>query len=283
MSTTEHHSKEHSKDTKHSKETQHSTDTKAHKHYEVHQHKDQETTHHGKTTIDEKHYKEHETTHQPTVVIERVQNAPVLIENHHHHTHTIIHPEIVREHNTTEIRQIVQPIHEHLSGEKVEYAGEHVKVIERSENVEAAQKIIDAHNRDIQAKADVTHTKEHTMSIDSTKEKDVHTGHKVIEEVTPVIIRDVDHHKTIHKDEKLVEHIHHAPEVIKEEKEMVYKEGHTKDSHGLKHKEGYTKEEHHIKEGHTKDTIGLKEEHTKETRLRKDEVPAHGHGAKPDH
>jgi len=271
MSTTEH-SKEtkHSKDTKHSKETQHSTDTKVHKHYEVHRHpkeqdsthhgkitvdekhhKDHETTHHGKTVVDEKHYKEHETTHQgkTDVTVERVQNAPVVIENHHHHTHTIIHPEVVREHNTTEIRQIVQPIHEHLSGEKVEYAGEHVKVIEKSENVEAAQKKIDAHNRDIQAKADITHSKDHTTSIDYTKEKDVHTGHKVIEEVTPVIIRDVDHHKTIHKDEKLVEHIHHAPEVIKEEKEIVHKEVHTKDSHGLKH----------------------------------NEVPTHGHGAKPDH
>jgi hypothetical protein len=253
MSTTEHYSKEHSKDTKLSEE--HSTETKrSTEHYTANQ---------GKTEV----------------VIERVQNAPVIVEHHRHNIHTVVHPEVVREHDTTEIRQVVQPVYEHVkTDEKVEYAGKDVKVVEKAEDITEAKRKLEAHHKDILAQADVTHTKDRTMTYDTTKERDIHAAHKVIEEVTPVIIRDVEHNKTIHKDEKLVEKIHHAPEVIKEEKEIKYKEGHTKETHGLKNEEihthvglneGHTKDTDAIKhkEGHTKDTHGIKHKkgHTKET------------------
>jgi len=226
MSTTEHYSKEHSQE--HSKEHNLSQE---HKHFEEHSKETKRST-------------EHYTANQgkTDVVIERVQNAPVIVEHHHHNIHTVVHPEVVREHETTEIRQVVQPVYEHVkAGEKVEYAGKDVKVVEKAEDITEAKRKLEAHHKDILAKADVTHTKEQTMTYDTTKEKDVHAAHKVIEEVTPVIIRDVEHNKTIHKDEKLVEKIHHAPEVIKEEKEIKYTEGQTKETHGLKHKEGNTK------------------------------------------
>jgi hypothetical protein len=235
MSSIEHHSQEHSKETKYTKE-QH-TLSQEHKYTS----EDKMATHQAKT-----------------VVVQRVQNEPVVIERHHHHTHTVIHPEIVREHNTTEIRQVVQPLYEHLSGESVEYAGKEVKVVEKTEDVTEAQMKLEAHKREIQAKADITHTKDKTISIDQTKEKDIHAAHKVIEEVTPVIIRDVDHKKTIHKDEKVVEKIHHAPQVIKEEKEIIQKEAFTKE----------------VKSQDTT-TTGFK--------THKDEVPVYGHVAKPDH
>jgi len=211
---------------------------------------------------------QHKTTDlKPNVVVEKVQNEPIIVEHHHHHTHTVVHPEVVREHDTTEIRQVVQPVYEHVkSAEKVEYAGKDVKVVEKAENVSEAQKKLEAHHRDIQAKADITHTKDESTAVDKTKERDVHAGHKVIEEVTPVIIRDVDHNKTIHKDEKIVEKIHHAPEVIKEEKKVIHKEGYSKDTtHGLKHKEGYTKETTGVKE--TKDTTGIT--HGRDTKTKK--------------
>jgi len=194
----------------------------------------------------------------------------VVVEHHHHHTHTVIHPEIVREHDTTEIRQVVKPIYEHVKAtEREEYAGKDVRVVEKAENTTEAQRKLEAHQRDIQARADVTHTEEKTKSYDNTKVSDVHSTHRVIEEVTPVIIRDVVHDKTIHKDEKVVEKIHHAPEVHKEElidttKHSGLKEGHTRDTHG--YKEEITKEKHRntgLKEGHTtKGTTGLKEGHT---------------------
>jgi len=256
---------------------------------------------------DIKQTKEHYTANhgQTDVVIEKVQNAPVVVEHHHHHTHTIIHPEVVREHGTTEIRQVIKPLYENIKvGEKDEYAGKEVRVVEKTENTAEAQRKLETQQRDIQARADVTHTEHNTMAVDSTKVKDVHTTHRVIEEVTPVIIRDVEHNKTIHKDEKVVEKIHHAPEVVKEELEITegrttelkeghtthgYKEGLTKEKHRNKgHKEGRskkTKEGHTtkttglkegnttkttgLKEGHTTKTTGLKEEQVKDTRIKK--------------
>jgi len=221
---------------------------------------------------DQKHSKEHFKANQgkTDVVVERVQNEPVVVEHHHHHTHTVIHPEVVREHDTTEIRQVVKPVYEHVrAAEREEYAGKDVRVVEKAENTTEAQRKLEAHQRDIQARADVTHTEEKTKSYDNTKVSDVHATHRVIEEVTPVIIRDVVHDKTIHKDEKVVEKIHHAPEVHKEElidttKHSGLKEGHTRDTHG--YKEEITKEKHRptgLKEGHTtKGTTGLKEGHT---------------------
>jgi hypothetical protein len=241
--------------------------------------------------------KEHYTTNEgkTNVTVERVEIEPVIVEHHHHHTHTVIHPEIVREHDTTEIRQIVKPIYEHVkTGETEEYAGKEVRVIDKAEDTEESRRKLEAHKRDILAKADVTHTEEKTSSVDTTKVKDIHATHKVIEEVTPVIIRDVHHNKTIHKDETVVERIHHAPEVHKEELEVQHKEGshtmdtreglHTKNKEGKTkgtrgNKEGKTKEKqrhtelnlgHGHKEGHTtKGTTGLKAEHVKETRIKK--------------
>jgi len=224
--------------------------------------------------------KEEYTTNQgkTDVVIERVQNAPVVVEHHHHHTHTIVHPEVVREHDTTEIRQVIKPLYEQVKvGEKEEYAGKEVRVVEKAENTLEAQRKLEAQQREIQARADVTHTEHNTTSVDSTRVKDVHAAHKVIEEVTPVIIRDVEHNKTIHKDEKVVEKIHHAPEVVKEEREVERKERdvHLREERTTGLKEGRTtglkeerttglKEERTtgLKEGHT---AGLKEGHTRET------------------
>jgi hypothetical protein len=266
-----------------------------------------------------KHTKEHHTANQgqTDVVVERVENEPVIVEHHHHHTHTVIHPEVIREHETTEIRQIVKPVYEHIKEtSREEYAGKDVKVVEKAEDVAEAKRKLDINHKDILAKADVTHTEYNTKSFEDTRVKDVHAAHKVIEEVTPVIVRDVEHNKTIHKDEKLVEKIQHAPDVHKEELNIQHREGHTMDTHGLKEgytedthgikeghlkdtththslktghtkdthlKEGYTKDTTHgLKTGHTKDTTGLKEGHSKETKLWKDEVPTH-HDARPDH
>jgi hypothetical protein len=276
---TQYHSKEHTKE--------HTSDIKDH------------------SKKEHKHTKEHYTANQgkTDVVIERVENEPVIVEHHHHHTHTVIHPEVVREHDTTEIRQVVKPIYEHVkTGTQEEYAGKEVKVVEKAEDVAEAKRKLEAHHKDILAKADVTHTEHKTKSVEETKVKDVHTAHKVIEEVTPVIVRDVEHNKTIHKDEKLVEKIQHAPEVHKEEEELHkegytmdthgLKEGHTKDTHGLKKekhlhshglKEGHTKDTHGIKEGHTKDTHGIKEGHTKETHGLKEGHTKDTHGIKEGH
>jgi hypothetical protein len=228
--------------------------------------KDYSKEHSQDYSKEHKHSKEHYTANQgkTDVVVEKIEAEPVVVEHHHHHTHTVIHPEVVREHDTTEIRQIVKPVYEHIkAGEIEEYAGKEVKVVDKAENVEEAQRKLDTHKRDILAKADVTHTEEKTSSVDTTKVKDVHSTHKVIEEVIPVIIRDVEHNKTIHKDEKVVERIHHAPEVVKEELEVEHRGGHTMDTHG--YKEGHTMDTHGYKEGHTKGTTGIKEGHTKGT------------------
>jgi hypothetical protein len=252
------------------------------------QSKEQQTSEQSKeySKTEQKYTKEHFTANQgrTDVVVEKIENAPVVVEHHHHHTHTVIHPEVVREHDTTEIREVIKPVYEHIkTSEKEEYAGKDVKIVEKAEDITEAQRKLEGHHRDIQARADITHTEDQSTTVDSTKVSDVHSTHKVIEEVTPVIIRDVEHLKTIHKDEKLVEKIHHAPEVHKEELDITHKEGHIgiKEEHtGLKeghigikeghtrdtvgYKEGLTKEKHRhtgIKEGHTKDTHGLKEGH----------------------
>jgi hypothetical protein len=251
------------------------------------QSKEQQTSEQSKeySKTEQKYTKEHFTANQgrTDVVVEKIENAPVVVERHHHHTHTVIHPEVVREHDTTEIREVIKPVYEHIkTSEKEEYAGKDVKIVEKAEDITEAQRKLEGHHRDIQARADITHTEDQSTTVDSTKVSDVHSTHKVIEEVTPVIIRDVEHLKTIHKDEKLVEKIHHAPEVHKEELDITkeghigikeehtglkeghigIKEGHTRDTVG--YKEGLTKEKHRhtgIKEGHTKDTHGLKEGH----------------------
>jgi hypothetical protein len=258
--------------------------------------KEQHSAEHSKKQQFSENSKEFSKTHEgkTDVTIEKVVNPPVVQEHHHHHTHTIIHPEVVREHNTTEIRQVVKPIHEHIkSAEKEEYAGTEVKVVEKTENTAEALRKREANQREIKAKADLTHTEDKTSSVDATKVRDVHAKHKVIEEVTPVIIRDVEHNKTIHKDEKQVEKIHHAPEVHKEELDVQHKEGYTKDTYGTTKgttgiKEGYTRDtttkgtttgmakgtttghkEGYTKETMTKGTTGLKEEQMKDNRIRK--------------
>jgi hypothetical protein len=254
--------------------------------------KEQSKEHSTEFSREQKHTREEFTTNQgkTEVVIEKVEVAPVIVEHHHHHTHTVIHPEIVREHDTTEIRQIIKPIYERVQAAATEeYAGKDVRVVEKVESAAEAQRKLENIQRDVQARADVTHTEEKTTSVDLTKVKDVHSTHRVIEEVTPVIIRDVDHHKTIHKDEVVVEKIQHAPEVVKEEldvkvKDMGIKEERTEVKEGRTkgYKEGVTKEKHrHTKEGQSKGTTGLKEgrvkgtsglknaEQTKETRIRK--------------
>jgi hypothetical protein len=265
---TQYHSKEQTKE--HTKE--HTTDIKDH-------------------SSEHQHFKEHYTANQgkTDVVVERIECEPIIVEHHHHHTHTVIHPEVVREHDTTEIRQIIKPVYEHVkTATEEEYAGKHVKVIEKTEDVAEAKRKLDTHHKEMLAKADVTHTEHETQTIKDTKVKDVHAAHKVIEEVTPVIVRDVEHNKTIHKDEKLVEKIVHAPEIHKEELDVVHKEGHTMETHGLEghtkdtygHKEGHTKDTHIHKEGHTKDTHGLKEGHTKDTTGIKEGHTKDTHGVK---
>jgi len=232
------------------------------------QSKEQQTSEQSKeySKTELKHTKEHFTANQgrTDVVVEKIENAPVVVEHHHHHTHTVIHPEVVREHDTTEIREVIKPVYEHIkTSEKEEYAGKDVKIVEKAEDITEAQRKLEGHRRDIQARADVTHTEDQTTTVDSTKVSDVHSTHKVIEEVTPVIIRDVEHNKTIHRDEKLVEKIHHAPEVHKEELDITHKEGHI----GIKEEHTGLKEGHiGIKEGHTRDTVGYKEGHKEKHR-----------------
>jgi hypothetical protein len=255
------------------------------------EHTKEHTSEHIKDQHHTSEIKSHTTEHftanegKTNVVVERVENAPVVVEHHHHHTHTVVHPEIVREHDTTEIRQIIKPIHEHVKvADQEVYAGKDVKVIEKHENQTEAQRQLEANQRDILAKADVTHTEHNTKTVENTTVKDVHTGHKVIEEVTPVIIRDVEHNKVIHKDETLVEKIQHAPEVHKQELDVHHKEGHSVETHGH-HKEGHT---HKHKEGHSADThkeAHLKEGHTKETHGHHKEGHKHkeGHSADTHH
>jgi hypothetical protein len=212
------------------------------------------------------------------VEVKRVVKDPVIVEHHHHHTHTVVHPEVKREHDTTEIRHIIQPIHEHVkSGDKVEHGGEKVKVVEKKENLEDARRKLEGHHEDVRAKADITHTKDKSTTVDDTKVKDIHTGHKVIEEVNPVIIRDVDHTKIVHKDEKLIEKIHHAPEVKKEEKHTIHKD----ETHGLGHKDEHGLEHKHKDKTHGlghKDEHGLEHNHKDKTHGLGNKDEAHGLG-----
>jgi hypothetical protein len=141
-------------------------------------------------------------------------NQPVVKEHHHEHTTEVVHPSIERQHETVEIQQVVQPIYETVPGQhKEEYHGKKVKTIEKHESEDAARRQMEANRAHLAAQGDVTHSHSHDVRIDATKERDVATGHKVIQEVTPVIHRDVEHEKVIHKDEQVVEKIKHAPQV----------------------------------------------------------------------
>jgi len=173
------------------------------------------------------------------VVVEHVIKNPIVVEHHHQHTNTVIHPQVVREHDTVEIRQVIQPIHEKVQGEHKEvYAGEHIKVVEKTESDEAARNKLRANQAAVAREAAVTHSKDSSVTVAPTKHADVAGQHKIIEEITPVIDRDVEHQKTIHKDEKVIEKIHHAPEVHVKDKRVEGGEHHHKHHHkhhGHKH------------------------------------------------
>jgi len=170
---------------------------------------------HEKTTWDKcKHPQQHHAHHAPGTVIERVINAPVIVEHHHEHVTEVVHPSVERQHQTVEVQQVVQPIYEHVQGHhKEKYGGKSVKAVERYESDHAARAEMDKNRQHLANQANVTSSKSYDKQYDSTKVHDVAAGHKVIQEVTPVVHRDVSHEKVIHKDEKLIEKIHHAPEV----------------------------------------------------------------------
>jgi hypothetical protein len=167
---------------------------------------------HQKTTWAKcKHPQQH---HTPTTVVERHINAPVIVEHHHQHVTEFIHPSIERQHETVEVQQVAQPVYEHVSGKHKEtYGGKTIRVAEKFESDVAARAQMEKNREHMASQAHVTTTKSYDKKIDSTKHYDVAVGHKVIQEVTPIVHRDVDDEKVIHKDEKLIEKIHHAPSV----------------------------------------------------------------------
>jgi len=167
--------------------------------------------HEKKTWAKCKHPEQH---HSSGTVVERHYNAPVIVEHHHEHVTEVIHPSVERQHQTVEVQQVAQPVYEHVSGKhKEEYGGKKIKVAEKFESDAAARAEMEKNRKHLAAQANVTSSQSYDKKYDSTKLHDVAVGHKVIQEVTPVVHRDVSHEKVVHKDEKLIEKIHHAPEV----------------------------------------------------------------------
>jgi len=208
-----------------------------------HQGTHQGDSRHEKSKHESKHESGHERAHEttsntantkngPNVVVERHVNPPVVIEHHHEQVDTVIHPTVIREHETTEIRQVIKPVHEKVQGEnKSVYAGEHIQHVKKSESDEAARNKVRANQAAVAGEAVVTHSRDESVTMAPTKTKDVHGQHKIIEEVTPVIYRDVEHNKTIHKEEKVIEKIHHAPDVHVKDKRRVEEGSHHKHHH----------------------------------------------------
>jgi hypothetical protein len=169
---------------------------------------------HEKTTWAKcKHPQQHHIPQTGTVV-ERIINKPVIVEHHHQHVTEVVHPSVERQHETVEVQQVVQPVYEKVSGKHQEtYGGKTIKVAERYESDADARAQMERNREHLASQANVTHSESYDKRIDHTKHHDVAVGHKVIQEVTPVVHRDVAHEKVVHKDEKLIEKIHHAPSV----------------------------------------------------------------------
>jgi len=151
--------------------------------------------------------------------VKKIVHEPVVVEHHHHHTHEVVHPKLERQHETAEIRQVIQPVVEKVREVKTEDRGETTKVVHKKEDDSHAHEKIRDHKAEIRAQGGSTVSTEKTKEVKDTRVKDVHAGHQVIEEVTPVVYRDVQHDKIVHKDETIIEKIKHAPDVVTETRE----------------------------------------------------------------
>jgi len=87
----------------------------------------------------------------------------------HHHTHEIVHPTLERHHETTEVRQVVQPIVEKVREVKVEDKGQSIRVIEKHEDDSRVKEKLRDIKAEISSHAGVTESSERTKEIKDTK------------------------------------------------------------------------------------------------------------------